>query len=151
MLKATGFMPYMQSLKQVSDLCQGPPRARNHLAVRIEVKINSRLSPAILRVFPVGNWRSRVRSGDATSSVGGQREGCLLCPRDLPVLKRREGLSWVTAEKNRTFWKWVEGQRGKNGMAKRDLLANVSWLSMSSIPLLPCSPWQNLEHFSGGD
>lgn len=78
-----------------------------------------------------------MRSGDATSSVGGQREGCSLCPRALPVLKRREGLCWVTAEKNRTFWKRVEGQRGKNRMAKRDLLANVSWLSMSSIPLLP--------------
>lgn len=42
-------MPFLQSLKQVSDLCQGPPNARNHLAVRTEVKINSRLSPAILR------------------------------------------------------------------------------------------------------
>lgn len=100
--------------------------------------------------FPVGNGRSGVRSGDATSSVGGQREGCSLRPRDLPVLKRSEGLCWVTAEKNRTFRKGVEGQRGKNRMAKRDLLANVSWLSMNSIPPLPCSPWANLEHFSGG-
>lgn len=81
---------------------------------------------------------------------GWAKGGMLSSPRDLPVLKRSEGLCWVTAEKNRTFWKGVEGQRGKNRMAKRDLLANVSWLSMSSIPLLPCSPWANLEHFSGG-
>lgn len=66
-----------------------------------------------------------MRSGDTTSSLGGQREGSSLCPRALPVLKRSEGLCWVTAEKN-NFLEEGGGQRGKNRMAKRDLLANVS-------------------------
>lgn len=53
----------MQSLKQVSDLCQGTPNARNHLAGRTEVKINSRLSPAILgggaHRFPSRKWEEQ--------------------------------------------------------------------------------------------
>lgn len=57
--------------------------------------------------------------------MGGQREGCCLRPSDLPVLKRSEGLCCFTAEKNITFWKGVGGQKGKNRMAKYDLLANV--------------------------
>lgn len=83
--------------------------------------------------------------------MGGQREGCCLYPSDLAVLKRSEGLCWFTAEKDITFCKGVRGQRGKNRMAKCDLLANVLWLSMSSILLLPCSPMSEFLAFLRGE
>lgn len=115
-------MPYMQSLKQVNDLCQGPPNARNHLAVRTEVKINSRVSPAILRDgahrFPSRKWEEQSKEQGHYVLSGGQREGSSLCPRALPVLKRSEGLYWVTAEKKQNFLEQGGGAKRKKQNGK---------------------------------